>query len=221
MLTALGLTSKRQNLFAKVGTQACPNYDWLHVGYDGIMNSDESPIRTGCVYYASTRTGHLAWTYLMPKRSYFLASPSLHCFLFFVPYLVMFKRPFLQYAAAIFLVTGPVFTAYLTPSLQERPSVWCVFSVVQVAAYIVAVRIKGVHKPDPPTQIHHEGGRGEEPLTYVLEGTEGDGTCARIVDDKNGKEIELEAADILVDEAEPFVPKRRVPRQNDLRQDIL
>ena len=156
----------RQDL-AQRGTERCPNYDWLQIGYDGILKQATPDWRgMPCTYHAPTKTGHLAWTFPMPKTTYFLPGTSLHFFLFFVPYLVMFKRPLLQLIAVLFLFTGPVLTAYITPSLHERPSLWCVYSVVEAAVYVLTVRIKGLHNQLPQEYIHHEGGRGEYPLTY-------------------------------------------------------
>lgn len=117
-------------------------------------------------YYPPTRTGHLAWAISLYRQSYFVPGSSLHFFLFFGPYFVMFKRRFLQITALLIFITGPVFSTYLTPSVNEQPAIWCLYSVVQTAVFGIVVRWKELYKQPIPNRIHHPGFFGEKPLTY-------------------------------------------------------
>lgn len=149
-------------------TPECPNYMWLNQGYDGFLGKDTPNVNNQpCTYYADTPTGHLAWSIPMYRHSYFVPSGSIHFFTFFMPYFVMFKRPFLQLAALLICLTGPVMGSYLSSSVNEQPAIWCFQSVLQATLFAVAVRYKGLHKLPVLEKIHHQGWCGEQPLTYV------------------------------------------------------
>jgi len=152
-------------------TKECPNYQWMMEGYDGYFQKTTPNIPgRPCVFYAPTETGHLAWAIPIFKQTYFFPSPAVHFLLFFFPYLVMFKYPFLQFTAFCFWVTGPYLSKNLTPSVNEQPAIWCFYSVIQVGLYAFSVRWFGLHKTPIPARIHHSGAYGEEPLTYVRQG---------------------------------------------------
>ena len=116
---------------------------------------------------------------------------SLHLFLFFMPYFVMFKRWLAQVTAFCFLLTGPVLTSYLTSSVNEQAAIWCFSSVVQAILFGFAVRYTELHKQPIIDQIHHPGGYGESPLTYKVLGTPENG------EKQAGKEVELEINKLL------------------------
>lgn len=104
----------------------------------------------------------------MPRQTYFFPGGSLHFFLFFAPYLVMFKRPFVQITSVLLLIMGPLLIRKLTPSVNEQPAIWCVASVVHAAFYSFTVRWKQLYKQAPLNKIHHAGGWGEQPMTYYF-----------------------------------------------------
>ncbi|CAB9510664.1 Synaptic ras GTPase activating protein [Seminavis robusta] len=156
-------------------TEDCPNYQYLYEGYDGFLNKT-TPNQPGsaCVYYAPTETGHLAWAIPIYKQSYYFPSPSVHFFLFFGPYIIMFKKPMLQVYVFLAWLTGPILTKYLTASVNEQPAIWCFNSVAQISMYAIAVRYFGIHKKPILAEFRHPGTYGEQPMTYVLRKDDGD-----------------------------------------------
>lgn len=149
-------------------TKEHPNYTWLQEGYDGRLGMTTPNIPgTSCTYYAPTETGHLAWAVSMYHQSYHSPGGCVHCFCLFAPFFAMYKKPFFQSIAVILWLSGPFFAYYVSKSVNEQPAIWCLYSVIQVMAFVVVVRTKKLHLQKPPSKLVLPGVAGEETLTYV------------------------------------------------------
>jgi hypothetical protein len=93
---------------------------------------------------------------------------SLHFYLFFMPYFIMFKRQLVQISSMTMFLTGPFLISYLTSSVNEQPAIWCLVSVIQTVLFGFAVRYLGLHNLPVLDTIYHPGGYGEKPLSYKL-----------------------------------------------------
>lgn len=104
-----------------IATEECPNYMWLQEGYDASLGFTTPNIPGhACTFYPPTKSGHLAWAVPVYKQTYFLPGNSLHFFLMFAPYFVMFKRRFVQFAVIVLWLTGPVMASYITGKEECR-----------------------------------------------------------------------------------------------------
>ena len=101
-----------------------------------------------------------------------IGAGSLHFYMFFMPYFVMFKRPFVQLASVCFFLSGPFMASMLTSSVNEQPAVWCFFSTFQAVFFGISVRYMELYKQPVLETIHHKGAFGEKPMTYRLVPTE-------------------------------------------------
>ncbi|XXQ36695.1 Family of unknown function (DUF5765) [Plasmodiophora brassicae] len=81
---------------------------------------------------------HLAWSVPLYDSTYFSPGVGLHCFLMFAPYFSSGKAVHLLFGSFFFL-SGPFLATCLTPNLQEQASIWCFFSIAQIAAMLVLI----------------------------------------------------------------------------------
>ena len=82
---------------------------------------------------------HLKWAVPMVDATYLPWQPgiAIHSFLMFAPFFAM-DRCWIQ---GLFLyATGPLLGAFITPDLQEQASIWCFFSIAQIALMVLAIR---------------------------------------------------------------------------------
>jgi len=83
---------------------------------------------------------HLAWSVPLYESTYTSMGVGLHAFLMFAPFFVM-KHSWLMYAQGLFLfATGPGLAAYISPNLHEQASIWCFFSIFQIATMVFLIR---------------------------------------------------------------------------------
>ena len=147
-------------------SKECPNYEWVRDGYDAAIDFD-TPNLPGhsCTFISNTTTGHIAWAAPLYQATYFSPGASLHFFLMFAPALVTMRHVIL---GSLFLLSGPVMAAYLTPSMNEQASVWCFFSFFQCIAYTIIAFVACDAQPKVNSKAGHNGGWGEKPMLYQL-----------------------------------------------------
>jgi len=81
---------------------------------------------------------HLAWSVPMYDPTYWSPSAGIHSFLMFGPFFVMKKNMVIQ---GFFLwLAGPFAAAFITSNLQEQASIWCFFSIAQIAIMLYIIR---------------------------------------------------------------------------------
>merc|ERR1712032_486118 len=81
---------------------------------------------------------HLAWSVPMYDPTYWSPSAAIHSFLMFGPFFVMKRNMIIQ---GIFLwAAGPYLASWITPNLMEQASIWCFFSITQIAIMLFIIR---------------------------------------------------------------------------------
>lgn len=81
---------------------------------------------------------HLAWSVPMTNVTYYTPSAAIHSFLMFGPFFVMKKNMIIQ---GVFLwFAGPFLASYITDNLMEQASIWCFFSISQIAIMLFIIR---------------------------------------------------------------------------------
>jgi hypothetical protein len=106
---------------------------------------------------------HLAWSVPFADVSYWVPSAAIHSFLMFSPFFIMKKNMIIQ---GFFLwLTGPYLASWVTPNLQEQASIWCFFSITQIAVMLLIIREQllltwGKDKKGPATSIHSTHANG-------------------------------------------------------------
>ena len=83
---------------------------------------------------------HLAWSVPMADPSYFVPSAQIHSFMMYAPFFALYEKKGMVVQGAFLLSTGPVLAAYITPNLMEQASIWCFFSIAQIAAMLCLIR---------------------------------------------------------------------------------
>jgi hypothetical protein len=83
---------------------------------------------------------HLAWSVPMADPTYFIPGTAIHSFLMFAPYVALYEKKY-QVVQGIFLfVFGPYTASLITSNLMEQGSIWCFFSVAQIAILLLFAR---------------------------------------------------------------------------------
>jgi len=81
---------------------------------------------------------HLAWSVPMLDPSYLTPSAAIHSFLMFGPFFILKKSMIIQ---GVFLwCLGPMLASYITSNLMEQASIWCFFSIAQIAIMLFLIR---------------------------------------------------------------------------------
>ena len=104
-------------------SDACPSYEWLRGN-------------SLCTYSGKY---HLAWSVPLSDPTYYTTGIGIHSFMMFAPFLIL-PRPMMWAQGLLLFFTGPVLAAFITPNLQEQASVWCFFSMAQLAFMLFAVK---------------------------------------------------------------------------------
>jgi hypothetical protein len=97
-------------------SEACPSHEWLRG--DSL-----------CTYKGKY---HLAWAMPLADPTYYQTGIAIHSFMMFAPFFLTTKKTMWAQGALLF-ASGPALAAYITPNLQEQASIWCFFSIAQIA----------------------------------------------------------------------------------------
>jgi len=81
---------------------------------------------------------HLAWSVPMAEPTYWTNSAAIHSFMMFGPFFILKKNMIIQ---GVFLwLAGPFLASWITPNLMEQASIWCFFSIAQIAIMLFLIR---------------------------------------------------------------------------------
>jgi len=118
-------TDPAANGTAAITSGACPSTEW--------MRGDKL-----CTYKGNY---HLAWSVPMVDGTYNPWTPgvAIHSFMMFAPFFV-FPKPLMWIQGAFLFLTGPALGAWFTSNLHEQASIWCFFSIGQIAMMVFLVR---------------------------------------------------------------------------------
>eukprot|EP00045_Choanoeca_perplexa_P023026 m.11668 g.11668 ORF g.11668 m.11668 type:complete len:262 (-) comp9869_c0_seq1:171-956(-) len=83
---------------------------------------------------------HLGWSVPMADPSYYVMSASIHSFLMFAPFLALYEKRGMVLQGVVLFISGPIAAAYVTDNLMEQASIWCFFSIAQIAIMLFLIR---------------------------------------------------------------------------------
>jgi hypothetical protein len=71
--------------------------------------------------------------------TYYSPGSAIHSFFMFVPFFLTWN-PAMWVQGAFLFATGPLLAHFITPNLQEQASIWCFFSIAQIAVMVFLIR---------------------------------------------------------------------------------
>jgi len=98
---------------------------------------------------------HLAWSVPMADPTYVIPGAAIHSFLMFAPFFALYEKRGMVIQGIFLFAFGPWLASLITPNLMEQASVWCFFSIAQIAIMLFFIR---------ETLIIHWGREGHQSL---------------------------------------------------------
>eukprot|EP01038_Epipyxis_sp_PR26KG_P007764 gene7764-10549_t len=83
---------------------------------------------------------HLGWSVPMADPSYYVMGASIHSFLMFAPFLVLYEKKGMIIQGFFLFMFGPVLAAIISDNLMEQASIWCFFSIAQISIMLFLIR---------------------------------------------------------------------------------
>jgi len=83
---------------------------------------------------------HLAWSVPMTDPSYYTPSAAIHSFLMYAPFFALYEKKGMVIQGLFLFFTGPFLAGLITPNLMEQASIWCFFSIGQIACMLFLIR---------------------------------------------------------------------------------
>lgn len=79
---------------------------------------------------------HLGWSVPMADPSYYVMGASIHSFLMFAPFFVLYEKKGMILQGIFLFIFGPVTASLISDNLMEQASIWCFFSIAQVRSLL-------------------------------------------------------------------------------------
>jgi len=83
---------------------------------------------------------HLAWSVPMADPTYVIPGAAIHSFLMFAPFFALYEKRGMVIQGVFLFAFGPWLASLITPNLMEQASVWCFFSIAQIAIMLFFIR---------------------------------------------------------------------------------
>lgn len=83
---------------------------------------------------------HLGWSVPMADPSYYVVGASIHSFLMFAPFFVLYEKKGMVLQGVFLFVFGPGLASWISPNLMEQASIWCFFSIAQISIMLFLIR---------------------------------------------------------------------------------
>jgi len=83
---------------------------------------------------------HLAWSVPMADPTYVIPGAAIHSFLMFAPFFALYEKKGMVLQGTFLFVFGPYLAGIITPNLMEQASIWCFFSIAQIAIMLFCIR---------------------------------------------------------------------------------
>eukprot|EP00349_Pseudokeronopsis_sp_Brazil_P006888 CAMPEP_0202971078 /NCGR_PEP_ID=MMETSP1396-20130829/23249_1 /ASSEMBLY_ACC=CAM_ASM_000872 /TAXON_ID= /ORGANISM="Pseudokeronopsis sp., Strain Brazil" /LENGTH=171 /DNA_ID=CAMNT_0049700069 /DNA_START=453 /DNA_END=968 /DNA_ORIENTATION=- len=90
--------------------------------------------------YKNEKMTHLGWSVPMADPSYYVMGASIHSFLMFAPFFVLYEKKGMIIQGLFLFITGPMMAAYISDNLMEQASIWCFFSIAQISIMLFLIR---------------------------------------------------------------------------------
>lgn len=83
---------------------------------------------------------HLGWSIPMADPSYFIQGAGIHSFLMFAPFFALYEKKGMVIQGCFLMLFGPIMASYISDNLMEQASIWCFFSIAQIAIMLFLIR---------------------------------------------------------------------------------
>jgi len=83
---------------------------------------------------------HLAWSVPMADPTYVIPGAAIHSFMMFAPFFALYEKKGMVIQGIFLFVFGPYTAGWITPNLMEQASIWCFFSIAQIAIMLFCIR---------------------------------------------------------------------------------
>jgi len=83
---------------------------------------------------------HLAWSVPMADPTYVIPGAAIHSFLMFAPFFALYEKRGMILQGIFLFAFGPYLAGLITPNLMEQASIWCFFSIAQIAIMLFCIR---------------------------------------------------------------------------------
>jgi hypothetical protein len=83
---------------------------------------------------------HLAWSVPMADPTYVIPGAAIHSFLMFAPFFALYEKKGMVIQGIFLFAFGPYLAGLITPNLMEQASIWCFFSIAQIAIMLFCIR---------------------------------------------------------------------------------
>jgi hypothetical protein len=83
---------------------------------------------------------HLAWSVPMADPTYVIPGAAIHSFCMFAPFFALYEKRGMVIQGVFLFAFGPYLASWITPNLMEQASVWCFFSIAQIAIMLFFIR---------------------------------------------------------------------------------
>lgn len=94
---------------------------------------------TLCTFKTQTMY-HLGWSVPMADPTYFVQGAGIHSFLMFAPFFALYEKKGMIIQGIFLFAFGPVLAALISDNLMEQASIWCFFSIAQIAIMLFLIR---------------------------------------------------------------------------------
>lgn len=111
---------------------------------------------------------HLAWSVPMADPTYVIPGAAIHSFMMFAPFFALYEKRGMVIQGVFLFMCGPFMAGLITPNLMEQASVWCFFSIAQIAIMLFFIRetlIINWGREGHQSLISKENKQAEEVLT--------------------------------------------------------
>jgi len=83
---------------------------------------------------------HLAWSVPMADPTYVIPGAAIHSFMMFAPFFALYEKKGMVVQGIFLFAFGPGLAGWITPNLMEQASIWCFFSIAQIAIMLFCIR---------------------------------------------------------------------------------
>ncbi|CAF0906828.1 unnamed protein product [Rotaria sp. Silwood1] len=118
---------------------------------------------------------HLAWSVPMADPTYVIPGAAIHSFLMFAPFFALYEKKGMVIQGIFLFVFGPYLAGLITPNLMEQASIWCFFSIAQIAIMLFCIR----------ESLIINWGRNKSGHTSLISGKQTGGTKEHVTHDEN------------------------------------
>ena len=105
--------------------------------YRGERENPSSGRSTACSHLGNH---HLAWSIPMADPTYVIPGAAIHSFLMFAPFFALYEKKGMVIQGIFLFIFGPYLAGLITPNLMEQASIWCFFSITQIAIMLFCIR---------------------------------------------------------------------------------